>query len=295
MEWPKRMNKAIQYLEDNLTSDIDIGEAAKQAYCSEFHFQRIFLVVIGVTPAEYVRRRRLTMAAAEICSGNSKVIDVAMKYGYDSPDAFTRAFRNVHGITPLAARRHGAKLTAFPKVSLHVIFKGGSDMDYKILEKPAFDIIGKSREFTSLNKEDYKKIPLFWKEFMGTKDYETLIALREGKNGAVTGGDILGICIPNEKKDLEEFCYAIGIEKQEKIAPAGFEVIHIPAITWAVFESVGPMPEAIQNLTDRIYQEWFPSTGYEQASAPELEVYFEGNLESPNYRSQVWVPIVRSK
>jgi AraC family transcriptional regulator len=293
MEWSERMNSAIEYIEDNLADEIDFNEAAKRACCSTFHFQRIFFVVNGVTLAEYVRRRRLTLAARELSCGNTKVIDIALKYGYDSPDAFTRAFRNVHGITPLAAREPGVKLVAFPRISFHIILKGGNDMDYRIIEKPAFNVVGKARKFTTVQGENFIKIPQFWDEFMKTKHFDALMKLTQGKNGPVTGAGSLGVCIV--EGGMEEFTYGIGVEKPDKAVPAGFDVIHIPAATWAVFESIGPMPKAIQDVTVRIFQEWFPSTGYEHDAKPELEVYLEGDMNSKDYRCQVWIPIIKKK
>ena len=293
MEWPERMNAAIEYIEDNLAGEIDLNEAAKIACCSTFHFQRIFFAVNGVTPAEYARRRRLTLAATELSSGNTRVIDIALKYGYDSPDAFTRAFRNVHGVTPLAAREPGVKLVAFPRVSFHIVLKGGNDMDYRIIEKPAFDVVGKARKFTTVNGENFRKIPQFWDEFIQAKHYDVLMKLTQGKTGPVTGADSLGVC--TGEGGMEEFTYGIGVEKPEKAVPAGFDVIHIPAATWAIFESIGPMPKAIQDVTVRIFQEWFPSTGYEHAPKPELEVYLPGDPNSQNYRCQVWIPIIKKK
>jgi len=295
MEWSERMNAAIDYIEENLAAEIDFNEAAKRACCSTFHFQRIFFVVTGVTLAEYVRRRRLTQAARELTSGKIKVIDIAMKYGYDSPDAFTRAFRNLHGVTPQAARQPGVTLTAFPRVSFHIALKGGNDMDYRVIEKPAFDVIGKARKFTTVNGENLIKVPQFWDEFVHDENGDkVLMELTQGKPGPVTGAVELGICyISEDIKNMEEFYYGICVEKPDKPVPAGFEVIHIPAATWAIFESIGPMPKAIQDVTVRIFQEWFPSTGYEHDAKPELEVYLPGDPDSPDYRCQVWMPIIK--
>ena len=291
MDWSERMNAAIAYIEENLAGEIDFNEAANRAFCSTFHFQRMFFAVNGLTPAEYVRRRRLTLAATELSSGNTKVIDIALKYGYNSPDSFTRAFRNLHGVTPQAAREPGVTLTAFPRISFHIALKGGNDMDYKIIEKPAFDIIGQGRKFSTVNRENLRKIPLFWDEFIEEKHLESLTKLAEGKLGPVTGAMSLGVCIG--EGGMEEFFYAIGIEKPDAAVPPQFEVIHIPAATWAIFESAGPMPKAIQDVTVQIFQEWFPSTGYEHDAKPELEVYLPGDPNSPDYRCQVWMPVVK--
>lgn len=161
MEWSERMSAAINYIEANLSDKIDMNIAAEKALCSSFHFQRMFYVVIGISLGEYIRRRRLTLAATELSFGTNKVIDVALKYGYDSPTAFSRAFHQVHGISPQAARTPGVKLVAFPRVSFHISLEGGTDMDYKIIEKPAFDLVGKSRKFTTRQGENLVKIPQF--------------------------------------------------------------------------------------------------------------------------------------
>jgi AraC family transcriptional regulator len=292
MEWSESMNAALDYIEGNLADDIDIEEAAKIACCSSFHFRRMFYAFAGVTAAEYVRRRKLTLSARELLSEKTRVIDVAIKYGYNSPDAFTRAFRNVHGVTPLAARGRGVSLTAYPRISFSKILEGADNMDYKIIEKPAFDVIAKARKFTTVQNENFIKIPQFWDEFKGTHRFVEMEKLTGEKPGAITGAGCLGICMMDEVND--KFTYAIGVEKPAaKTAPAGFEVLHIPAASWAVFESIGPMPKAIQEVIVKIFNEWFPSTGFEHAPVPELEVYFQGDETSTNYHSQVWIPIVK--
>jgi AraC family transcriptional regulator len=293
MEWSDRMNAAIDYIEENLAGEIDFNEAANRAFCSRFHFQRIFFVVIGVTLAEYIRRRRLTLAASDLCSGNLRVIDIATKYGYDSPTAFTRAFRNLHGITPQAAREPGVTLVAFPRVSFHIALEGGNDMDYKIIEKPAFEVIGRVRKFPSLKSGNYNftKIPQFWNEFMQSEEDDKLNNLGGGKPGPVTGAMCLGVIMPVNM--WEEIIYAIAIEKPANADPADFDVYQVPAATWAIFESVGPMPGAIQDVTKKIFREWFPSTGYEHDDKPELEVYLPGDTNNPDYHCQVWMPVVK--
>lgn len=307
MEWSERMNAAIDYIEENLSVEIDFNEAAEKAACSLYHFRRMFFAILGITPAEYTRRRRLTLAATELSSGTDRVIDIAMKYGYESPDAFTRAFRNLHGITPTAAREPGVMLTAFPRISFHIELKGGSDMDYRIIEKPSFDVVGKARKISLVNGENFVKIPQFWDEFIHDKNGEkVLMELTQGKAGPVTRAIELGICVgegvkegwwesPTLSAGYEGFIYAIGAEKPDKPVPKGFKVFHIPAATWAIFESIGPLAKSIQDVTVKIFQEWFPSTGYEHDAKPELEVYLPGDPNSQDYRCQVWMPVVKKK
>jgi AraC family transcriptional regulator len=295
MEWSERMNGAISYIEEKLDDGIDFNEAAKRACCSLFHFQRMFFAIIGYTPAEYMRLRRLTLAARELTSTNARVIDVALKYGYESPVSFTRAFRNVHGITPQAARAPGARLTAFPRISFKIELKGGSDMDYTITEKNGFNIAIAKRRFSTGGGQNFIKIPQFWQEFMKTPDYAAMLALTGNRTGAVTGSGMLGVCMESEPiKDPYnyEFYYGIAVELPAKGGAGKFEKVAVPAATWAVFDCT---LDNIQEVTKRIFSEWFPSTGYEHDAKPELEVYFPEVPGSKVMQCQIWIPVVKKK
>ena len=284
MEWFERMRKALDYLEENLKENIDIEQAARVAFSSSFHFQRMFHMLTGVTVAEYVRRRRLTLAAQELAACETKVLDVALKYGYDSPEAFSKAFRKVHGISPSAAREPGTELKAYPKISFHISLKGDKDMNYKMVEKDSFKVIGKGRKVSTKDGENFKVIPEFWRECAtnGVKE----------KLDKIDGGNCAGVCMNDYHN--ESFTYVIGKEYTKKVElPEGIEEYTIPAQTWAVFESIGAMPTAIQKVWDRIYSEWFPSTGYEQAEAPQLEVYLDGDVSKEDYKCEVWIPVIK--
>ncbi len=280
MDWSERMNAAVEYIEENLAGEIDFNKAAEKAACSIFHFQRIFFAINGLTPAEYARRRKLTLAAMELAADNSRVIDVAMKYGYDSPNAFTRAFRQLHGTTPQTAREPGVMLTAYPRISFNIILKGGNDMDYKILKKPAFDVVGKRKRLDKTAKETPARI---WGEFKKSKDSPALDEYAGWQLGPVTGALYMGIA---EWTEGEMKYFTIAVEKSDKPVPPGFDTLHIPASTWAVFECDNN-PAAVGELHDKIWKEWFPSSGYEYAGTPEFEMTVR--------RLQVWVPVVKKK
>ena len=286
MDWSERMNAAVDCIERNLAGEIDFSKAAEKAACSTFHFQRVFFAINGLTPADYTRRRRLTIAAKELSSGKEKVIDIAMKYGYDSPNAFTREFRQLHGITPQAARESGAKLTAYPRVSFHIELKGRTVMDYQIMEKPEFKVAGRIRRFTTANNQNLLKIPQWWKSFLKSAEWPQIADVSEKKPGEVTGGRILGICF--DAGQGEEFSYAIAVELPNGKSPKPFETLDIPAETWAVFDTT---INDIQTCWKQIYEEWFPSTGYEHSGRPELEVYLPGDPNDPAMKCQLWVPI----
>jgi AraC family transcriptional regulator len=289
MEWSERMSKALDYIEDNLAGEIDYKEVARLACCSTYHFQRMFMVVMDITLAEYIRRRRLTMAAGELASGTRKVIDVAMDYGYDSPDAFTRAFRTMHGVTPQAARESGVTLTAYPRISFVIEVKGGNDMDYRIIEKPAFPVAITAKKFTNIDGQNFKDIPAWWDKFLASPDCGEMTALTGNRPGAVTGGVMLGVCYGEAATG--EFSYGIAVELPEGASPGKFEKMMIPATTWAVFDCT---LANLQDITKRIFGEWYLSTGYENPGTPDLEVYLpEG--EGQDMKCRIWAPVVKKK
>jgi AraC family transcriptional regulator len=289
MDWSERMTAAIDYIEDNLEGEIDFNTAAEKACCSPFYFQRMFSVVTEVTPAEYIRRRRLTLAAGDLQSGRMKVIDVAVKYGYDSPDAFTRAFRNQHGITPQAAREPGVTLTAYPRISFHIVIEGGNDMDYRILERPAFPVAITSRQFTTAGGQNFRDIPVWWQEFMASPDCGEMTALTGEKPGKQTGGMMLGVCYG--EAGTGDFSYGIAVEIPEGASAGKFEKMVIPATTWAVFACT---LANLQDVTKQVFREWYTSTGYEHPGTPDLEVYLpEGSGD--DMKCEIWAPVVKQK
>jgi AraC family transcriptional regulator len=285
LEWLSRMKNALDLMEDRMETRLDLEEVAKAAYSSPFHFQRMFHMLTGMTVAEYVRRRKLTMAAQELAVSSAKVVDVALKYGYDSPESFAKAFRRIHGIAPSEARSPGVSLKAFPRLSFHLSLKGDQEMNYRIEEKEAFTIDGLAIRTTCENGENMRRIPLFWEECNRNGSQARLAS-------AAADGLLLGACL-DMKPGQDELTYMIGARTDLPEPAEGFSRQTIPAFTWAIFPSVGPLPGAIQGVIQRIFQEWFPSAGYEHAGGPELEVYPLGDTTSEHYRCEVWVPIVK--
>lgn len=285
MEWLNRLRNSIEFLEDNMESKFDINAVAKIAMCSKFHFQRMFHMTTGVTVAEYVRRRRITLAAQELTTTNSKVIDVAIKYGYATPEAFSKAFQKIHGVNPSEAKELGIKLKAYPCISFQIQVKGEKAMNYKIVEKEAFKVIGSTKRVSTANYEHLMTIQKFWDESMGNGLCEQL---------SILAGDLgaLGICMDFNDEN-EEFTYAIAVEKTSEEVPSNLVEKEIPAATWAIFESIGPVTESVKEVWSRIFSEWFPSTGYEHADLPSLEVYPLGDTTDSNYKCEVWIPIIK--
>lgn len=286
MEWLERVNLVLEYIEENLDGKIDYAYAAQLACCSTFHFQRMFSYIAGIPLSEYIRRRRMTIAAFELQSCNTKIIDLALKYGYESPTSFNRAFQNVHGICPSAARMRGISLKAFPRISFKISIKGDVEMNYRIEKKEGFRIIGVKEHLSMNMEESFARVPEFWAETIKNGIIPKMCALMDQSLPALLG---VSACM-----DGENFDYYIAVAT-DKTALENTVDYEIPAATWAIFECVGSMPKAIQELQKRIMSEWLPTSGYEYADAPDIEVYFEGDQYSPTYRSEIWLPIVKRK
>lgn len=293
MDLLKSMNSALKYIEENIASDIDIKEAAKKAHCSDFHFRRMFSFLAGITLSEYIRRRRLTLAAFELQGCSKKIIDIAVKYGYDSPDAFARAFQKLHGVKPSEARNNGYLLKAYPPMTFQLTIKGGSEMNYRIEEKEAFRIVGMKKrvpiQFEGVNPE----IAAMWESL----DSETIRQLKGLSNvepkGLISASANFSEGRMEEKGELDHYIGAATTEE----CPAGLaqiEVqIEVPASTWAVFEAIGPFPSTLQNIWGRIYSEWFPSANYEQMEGPEILWNESIDVTSPTFRSEIWIPVLK--
>lgn len=289
MDSLKNMNAAMRYIEDNLTHEIDFKEVAKIAFCSEYHFKRMFSFLAGISLSEYIRCRRLTLAAFELKDSNAKVIDVAIKYGYNSPDSFTRAFQNLHGITPSEARSTIRSLKAYSPMTFQLSIQGGSEMNYRIEEKDSFRIIGITKRvpivFNGVNEE----IASMWKS-LTPQSIQTLKMLSNvNPNGIISASTNFSEGRMEEKGELDHY---IGVATT-KDCPEQFVQLEVAASTWAIFEAVGPFPDALQNVWGRIYSEWFPSSNYELAEGPEILWNESKEISSPNFRSEIWVPVLK--
>lgn len=276
------MNQAMIYIEQHLTEEIDIAQLARITGCSAYHFTRMFSFIAGIPLSEYIRRRRLTAAAFELQNGDSKVIDIAMKYGYDSPTSFHRAFQTLHGVPPKAARAKGTKLKSYPVISFHLSIKGDVQMNYRIVEKDEMLLVGIKKKMALVDgDEDFNAIFDMWAELAQEKAAEMMSL----SNGEIDG--LIGISANNNGETVD---YYIACTTDETQA-SGLETLHIPPATWGVFESVGPLPDALINTWKRIFSEWFPASGYECAELPTLELYSDGDSSAEDYRCELWLPL----
>ncbi|MBP1961859.1 AraC family transcriptional regulator [Paenibacillus aceris] len=285
----ENINGALNYLEQNLTEEIDFKEAARITMCSEFHFKRMFSFLAGVSLSEYIRRRRLTLAAFELNHSAIKIIDVAVKYGYNSPDSFTRAFQIMHGITPTEARETGQTLKAYPRLTFQLSIKGGDVMNYRIEEKEAFRIVGLMKRVPIIFEGVNPEIAAMW----GSLNAELIQELKALSNvsprGLISGSTNFSEGRMDEKGELDHYIgAATSLECPDHLAS-----LEVPASSWAVFEAVGPFPDTLQNVWGRIYSEWFPSSTYEQIAGPELLWNESKDVTSPTFRSEIWIPVMK--
>lgn len=286
MNWATNIQNAIDYIENNLDAELDYNKIAERAACSTYYFQKIFGIMCGITVGEYIRSRRLTLAGSELASTNIRIIDLALKYGYESPESFTRAFTRFHGITPSEAKRTGGKLRSFSRFKVQIILKGGNSMNYKIITKDSFTVIEKVEQHTMVNDENKNTIPDFWERAHKDGTIETLLKLTSDRSF------IFGICYGKGQTDCEHFDYSIAAQcEPDTIAPDGYRVSVIPARTWVVSECVGAMPDAIQNLWHELCTEFFPTSNCTPTYEMDIEAYPAGNMTDANYKSQIWVPI----
>lgn len=280
MEWIERLNKAINYLEDHIADEIDYEDAAKIACCSSYHFQRMFAYMTNVPLSEYIRRRRMSLAAVDLRSSEEKVIDIALKYGYNSPTAFNRAFQTVHGVAPSLVRKGSVTLKSYPPISFKITIKGVEEMNYRIEEKDAFRIVGISQPMHTEIEKNFAEIPKLW--------HEVAIDGTIPKLAAMMDGDLKGVLGVSACNDAEEWRYFIAVASSMPLEGSLEEYV-IPAFTWAVFAGDGVCPQAIQELEQRIVTDWLPTSGYEYDNGPDLEVYI--SPDPSNAKFEVWIPV----
>lgn len=279
MEWINGMNAAINYIEENILEEINYCKLGQLAGCSPSHFQRIFTYLSGVTLKEYVKRRRMSLAATELADNSTKVIDVALKYGYSSPTAFTRAFADIHGVTPSEVK-DGVKIVAFPPMKFQMVVKGVTPMNYRIEKKEAFRVLGKSIELKQSIEENFKITPEFWAKSSMDGTVQRLAGMIENLG-------LLGISTCN---NTDEWRYYIAVATTQEADD--LEEYVVPACTWAIFPKEGPI-SGMQELENQIVTEWLPTSGYEYANGPDVEVYL--NPDPANAKYEVWIPVMQKQ
>ncbi|MCQ1530810.1 AraC family transcriptional regulator [Lutispora saccharofermentans] len=288
MDWVKQLNEAINYIEENLAGEISYDTISKIAQCSVYNFQRMFSYIADKPLSEYIRSRRLTLAAFDLLNSTEKIIDIALKYGYESQDAFSRAFKNFHGVLPSIVRNETVQLKSCPKLSFQITIKGENHMNYQIEQWPAFKVMGISHKLKTAAA--FEVIPQIWESAWKEGIMKRLIENFPDYRPA----GFLGIAAGGQWGDSEEMNYIIAVTSHVDIpecehipALAGMQEFSYPAATWAIFEANGELPNAIQKVYKQFYTEWLPNSGYELADLPVIECYMQEN------RQEVWIAVIK--
>lgn len=272
-DWIDGFQASIDYIEQNLTKELDIEKIAAVAALSPFYYQRIFGAMCGMTVGEYIRARRMTLSAQELACSDCKVIDIAMKYGYDSPDSFAKAFQRFHGISPSQAKEAGAELRSFAPLRIRITLEGGTMLDYKIVEKAPFTLVGLKRRFSA--GTSYSEIPEFWSEWASD-----MKGLKE----------MFGLCSDMDGKNFDY--WIADLYEPWKEIPAGCETYQIPGGLWAVFKCKGALPESMQKVNTQIWSEWLPALKeYALAGDYSLEFYLPPAEDPADTVSYICIPL----
>ena len=283
MDWIERLNEAIRYIEENLTGEIEYEKLGQIACCSAYHFQRMFTYIAGISLSEYIRKRKMSLAAVDLQGSDAKIIDVAAKYGYASPTAFNRAFQSVHGVNPSSVKSEGIAIKSFPPIIIKITVKGVEEMNYRIETKEAFRIVGKSFPLSREIEQNFLEVPQMWQGAVLDSTLEKIIALMNREPQGVLG---VSAC-----SDDEEWRYYIAVSSSAEIDNS-LEEYTIPSCMWAIFPGAGT-GKSIQELEKRIVTEWLPTSGYEFTYGPDVEVYFNPDPQNTVY--EVWIPVKKKQ
>ena len=290
MEWTESLKRAINYIEQHLLDDVGADEVADEIYMSSFYFQKGFKLMTGYTVGEYIRYRRLYMAALDVISGRTKVIDLAYKYSYDTPESFSKAFGRFHGVTPAQLKGDSRKVRTFLPLTITVTVQGGNSMNYVVEKMDAMTVIGYDRIFSF--ETSYQEIPQFWSEFVGNctaKKYPSDVqnVIEECKIGEYA------VCV-DDVRDEKSFRYIIAGKYDGQAVPEGMKLYEIPALEWAKFKCLGPLPASLQTVNTQVFKEWLPGNpDYEIATGINIEWYSLGDSSAHDYESGIWLPVKR--
>jgi AraC family transcriptional regulator len=284
-----QMNKAMRYIEENLMGEIDFGEMSRIACCSEYHFRRMFSFLAGMPLGEYIRRRKLSIAAILLDVDENKIIDIALQLGYNSPDAFSKAFQAMHGILPSSVKKGNTILKAFPPMTFQLTIKGGNEMEYRIVEKDAFKIVGLKKRITLI----FEGVNHQMDSVLQSLTAESIKELKSLCDIEPKG--ILSVSTNFSERTVEgsELDQYIGVATTKQ-ASDQWDILEIDSANWAVFTVVGEFPKALQDTWARIYAEWFPTSGYELTGGPEILWNESPDTSKPDYKSEIWIPVRKS-
>lgn len=283
-----QFNDALSYIENNLMNDIDPNQIARISGCSEYHFRRMFSFLAKMPLGDYIRRRRLSVAGTLLQSEKVKVIDLALQFGYETPEAFSKAFYAMHGVTPSQAKKENVELKVLPPMTFQLTIRGGIEMNYRIVEKDDFYIIGFKKRITM----QFNGINLQMNDIVQKLTPEIIVKLKSLCDTEPNG--ILNVSANFSERTAEDsqLDQYIGVATTKNIEPeTDFDILPVEASTWAVFKVVGTFPHTVQKTWANIYAEWFPTSGYELTKGPELLWNESPDMSKPDYKSEIWIPV----
>lgn len=290
------LQQAICYMEQHLLEDINYQDVAKSTYMSSYDFHRTFSIMAGMTANEYIRNRRLSLAGQELQSTGISVIDAAYKYGYDTPESFSKAFSRFHGVTPKQAKRKGTELHLFNPLVIKITMEGGSIMNYRIENQGSQKFIAVVKAFPNeiINDDSDHSVPDFWGQCWEKNLIEPLKSLRpEGKR------DLYGLCSPAAKNETH-FNYGIGVlvdddtntSELDKLLADGYVFWETKPMDYVVFKCFGTDGDCISETWSKFYKEFLPQTGYTQTDDTDYEIYFETGEDG--LFCELWIPVKKS-
>lgn len=286
MEWLQQLNRAIEYIEDNLAGEISYDKAAQIACCSTHHFQRMFSYIAGISLSEYIRHRRMSAAAFDLQDENAKVSEIAAKYGYQSPTAFNRAFQSIHGVPPSAVWTQKPFLTTYPRLRFQISVTGEEEIKYRIETRGPIRVIGVKKKLEADMDKNFQTVPVFWETIKSSDIFPQILRrMNQDPEG------ILGV---TTYQGTDDFYHYIGVASSLPV-PDNMELCEIPEQTWAVFQCAGPARTACQNAYRKFYTQWLPVSDYVYRDGFDIEVYPAGDPDSPTYRFELWLSVVRKK
>ncbi|MEU7478689.1 AraC family transcriptional regulator [Lentzea sp. NPDC042327] len=278
----ERLNQAMAHIEDSLDREVDVKQLARIAGSSEYHFRRMFSALAGIPLSEYIRRRRLTRAASEVLSGQMSLLDVAVRWGYGSNEAFARAFRAMHGVGPQEARSTRKPLQSQQVLTFKLIVEGSASMEYRVVERDGFRVVGRGTRVPLVHLGMNPAIVEFVKGIgmpvlermkeLSDSEPRGLVALTSNQEG-------------NEEGDHLDYFHGVVTTAE---APEDMETVTVPKGTWAVFTTEGPYPESIQYMWRDVYTQWFPSNSYESAEGPTM---LRTEIHGDTAKAELWVPV----
>ena len=296
MEWTESLKKAIDYMEENLLQNISADDVADELHMSPYYLQKGFKIMTGYSIGEYLRCRRLYLAALDVITDKEKVIDLAYKYGYDTPESFTKAFGRFHGVSPMQLKGNVHRIKTFQPLTIKVTVQGGNNMDFTVEAMKGFKVIGFEREFGF--EDSYQNIPKFWGEFCEKcMTPGALDGAEEEKRKVIRDCSVgeFGVCIDDTGKK-GRFNYLIAGMYDGGPVPEGMKVYELPDMEWAKFRCTGPMPGALQAVNSRIFHEWLPGNpDYEVAMGVNIEWYSKGDTGAADYESAIWIPVKKKQ